>query len=51
MRCPKCNNEMKNIMHFEIDKNFAYHECKRCNKQTRKKRIHFDERYNKDLNK
>ena len=31
MKCPRCNNEMINVMHFEKGKNFAFHECKKCN--------------------
>lgn len=46
MRCPRCNAEMKNIMHFEKGKNYAYHSCKRCNINTHKKRIHFNETEN-----
>lgn len=43
MRCPKCNNEMKNVMRFEYGKSFAFHECERCHTKTHQKRIHFDE--------
>ena len=43
MKCPKCKNEMKNVMHFEDGKNFAFHECKKCHTKTHKKRIHFEE--------
>lgn len=43
MRCPKCNSEMKNIMHFENGKDYAFHECPKCYFQTHQKRIHFEE--------
>lgn len=51
MKCPRCNNEMINVMHFEKGKNFAFHECKKCNTYTHQKRIHFDELNNKSFNK
>ena len=34
---------MKNVMHFEKGKNFAYHQCINCPTQTHPKRIHFEE--------
>ena len=43
MRCPNCNSKMKNVMHFEKGKNFAYHQCINCPTQTRPKCIHFEE--------
>lgn len=43
MKCPKCKKEMKNVMHFEDGKNYAFHECEHCRTKTHKKRIHFDE--------
>jgi Zn ribbon nucleic-acid-binding protein len=43
MKCPRCKNEMKNVMHFEDGKNFAFHECKKCHTKTHQKRIHFEE--------
>ena len=43
MRCPNCNKEMKNVMHFETGRNFSFHECKNCWTQTHQKRIHFEE--------
>lgn len=43
MLCPKCRCEMKNVMHFENGKNFAFHECNKCRTKTHKKRIHFEE--------
>ena len=50
MRCPRCNQEMKNVMHFETGKQYAYHECPKCKQPTHQKRIHFEE-YEKGLNK
>ena len=43
MKCPKCNNEMKNVMHFEDGKNFTFHLCEKCKMKTHQKRIHFEE--------
>ena len=42
MLCPKCRNKMKNIMHFEKDKCYSFHQCEKCLKKTHHKRIHFD---------
>lgn len=43
MKCPHCGNEMKNIMHFENGKQFAFHECRNCFTKTHQKRIHFED--------
>ena len=43
MICPMCGKTMKNIMHFEKDKNYAFHECPGCYVRTHKKRIHFED--------
>ena len=43
MKCPKCGNEMKNKMHFENGKEFAYHECTKCKQKTHQKRIHYED--------
>lgn len=43
MICPKCLKKMKNVIHFEKDKSYMYHQCKKCNINTHKKRIHYDE--------
>ena len=43
MLCSRCRDKMQNVMHFENDKNYAFHYCKRCNQPTHKKRIHFEE--------
>ena len=47
MKCQRCGSEMKNKMHFENGKRFAYHECKSCKTQTHQKRIHFED-FDKD---
>ena len=43
MFCPNCNAVMKNVMHFEPDKQYQFNECPRCYKKTKNKRIHFDD--------
>lgn len=43
MKCPLCGNTMKNMMHFEESKNFAFHQCNNCNTKTHQKRIHFED--------
>lgn len=48
MRCPMCGKIMKNIMHFEKDKNYAFHECPGCYVRTHKKRIHFEDVQNEN---
>ena len=43
MKCPNCNNKMKDVIHFEKDRSYAYHKCNKCNTKTHKKRIHFED--------
>ena len=43
-----CGKIMKNIMHFEKDKNYAFHECPGCYVRTHKKRIHFEDVQNEN---
>ena len=43
MKCPKCGEDTKIVMHFENGKNFAFHECSKCHTKTHRKRIHFEE--------
>lgn len=43
MKCKKCGDKMLDIMHFEKNKNYAFHMCKRCKQPTHNKRIHFEE--------
>ena len=43
MRCPNCSREMKNVLHFEPDKQYQYNECPHCYNRTKNKRIHFDD--------
>lgn len=43
MRCKRCGDRMLNIMHFEKNKNYAFHMCKRCKQPTHQKRVHFEE--------
>lgn len=50
MKCPRCNYEMKNMMHFENGKTFARHECPRCKSQTHQKRIHFEDFVKEETN-
>jgi hypothetical protein len=42
---------MKNIMHFEQDRNYRYNECPKCHDQTRGKRIHFEDVLREEVNK
>lgn len=43
MFCPNCSTVMKNVLHFEQDKQYQYNECPHCYKRTKNKRIHFDD--------
>ena len=43
MKCPRCNRSMKNMMHFEDGKDFAYNACKHCQTRTHQRRIHYEE--------
>lgn len=49
MLCPKCNSVMKTKMHFEQDRNYQFHECKRCHERTKNKRIHFEDFLNEEI--
>ena len=42
MLCPRCKTKMRNIMHFEKNKNYMFHLCEKCLKKTHPKRIHFE---------
>jgi Zn ribbon nucleic-acid-binding protein len=41
MKCPRCNNDMKIIMHFEDSKDYSFHECPKCKQRTHQKRINY----------
>ena len=43
MFCPNCSTVMKNVLHFEQDRQYQYNECPHCYKRTKNKRIHFDD--------
>ena len=43
MFCPNCSTVMKNVLHFEQDKQYQYNECPHCYKRTKNKRIRFDD--------
>jgi len=43
MICRKCGKKMKNVLHFEKDRDYQYNECSKCCERTKKKRIHYDE--------
>ena len=49
MKCPKCGNEMKTIMHYELGKEYAFHECKSCKTKTHQKRINYKQFEKDDL--
>ena len=51
MRCPRCGHEMSNVMHFEENKDYAYHSCKNCKERTHQKRIHYEELEKRQRNK
>lgn len=42
MICPKCNREMKNVLHFDTERNYQFNRCPYCQERTKSKRIHFD---------
>ena len=50
MKCPKCGNEMKNIIHFEEGKEYAFHECKICKTKTHQKRINYQQFEKEEIN-
>lgn len=51
MLCPKCGKSMKNVMHFEKNKNYQFSQCNYCYNKTKNKRIHFSEDKNTILEK
>ena len=51
MFCPNCNAVMKNVMHFEPEKQYQFNECPKCYKKTKNKRIHFDDVVKEDHDK
>ena len=51
MLCIRCHSPMRNTMHFEQDKRYQYNECPNCHERTKKKRIHFEDVLQKEINK
>lgn len=51
MLCPKCNNTMNNVMHFDKERNYQFYRCSNCQEKTKKKRIHFDDVLKEEINK
>lgn len=49
MLCPRCNNPMRNTMHFERNKRYQYNECPKCYDRTKNKRIHFEDVLNEEI--
>jgi hypothetical protein len=42
---------MKNKMHFESGKQYAYSECPKCYEKSKNKRIHFEDVLKEEMNK
>ena len=51
MLCPRCHNPMRNTMHFEQGKRYQFNECSKCHERTKKKRIHFEDVLQDEINK
>lgn len=47
----KCNEVMKNTMHFEYGKQYQYNECPKCHDKTKNKRIHFADILQEEIDK
>ena len=43
MYCSKCNRKMKNVLHFEPNREYQFNLCVYCRKRSKMKRIHFDD--------
>lgn len=43
MLCTKCGKQMKNVLHFEQEREYQYNLCPNCRKRTKKKRLHYDD--------
>lgn len=45
MRCKRCGDKMLNVSHYEKDKSYTYHMCKRCKQPTHQKRICYEDSF------
>lgn len=43
MICNKCGRKMKNVLHFELDREYQFNTCTKCRDSTKKKRIHYED--------
>lgn len=50
MLCPKCSKPMKNVMHFEQDRQYQFNRCPNCQERTKNKRIHFEDVLKEEIN-
>lgn len=51
MLCPRCNNTMNNVMHFDQRRNYQFYRCPNCQEKTKNKRIHFEDVLKEEINK
>lgn len=43
MLCTKCGKQMRNVLHFETEREYQYNLCPNCRERTKKKRLHYDD--------
>ena len=51
MLCRKCSKQMKNVLHFESEREYQYNICPFCRERTKKKRLHYEDIPNTEQNK
>lgn len=51
MLCSKCGKTMKNVLHYELGREYQFNLCTFCRGKTKKKRIHYDNLYETQQNK
>lgn len=43
MLCYKCGKKMKNVLHFDNNREYQTNWCPQCRDNTKKKRIHYED--------
>lgn len=43
MLCYKCGKQMKNVLHFEPEREYQFNLCPNCRERTKKKRLHYED--------
>ena len=51
MLCSKCGKTMKNVLHYELGREYQFNLCTFCKYESKKKRIHYDNLHEAQQNK